>query len=262
MLGNDFLPHFPSLNIRTNGIVKLMEGYMHTMGKHKTLIKNGKIIWKNYRKLVEYLASQEENYIKEEYLQREKMAKRGFNYNDYEGVKKLEKQIDNIPMTNSDCEKYINPLEEGWRERYYIKLFDIKPNEELIKAICINYLEGLEWTFHYYSTGCINWRWSYNYNYPPLLSDLIKYIPYFDVDLVEKIKPNPVNPMVQLCYVLPKTSHYLLPQKLYSKISKNISHYYSINCEFQWAFCKYFWESHIIMPNINIKELESLVNGT
>ena len=264
MLGNDFLPHFPALNIRTNGIYKLVDAYVSTMGKKNTLTtidKNGsnKIIWKNYRKFIEYLALKEEDYIKEEFITREKQGKRGFNYNDYQGIKKLEKQIENVPMTDRSCEQYINPLVEGWRERYYSKLFNIRICEVRLKEICMNYLEGLEWTFKYYSTGCVNWRLSYKYHYPPLLSDLIKYIPYFDIELVEHKDKNPVNSMVQLCYVLPKSSHYLLPQKLYGKISKSVPHYYSNNCNFEWAFCKYFWESHIIMPDINIQELEKLV---
>ena len=32
MLGNDFLPHFPSVNIRTGGIFKLLNAYKNVMG--------------------------------------------------------------------------------------------------------------------------------------------------------------------------------------------------------------------------------------
>ena len=46
---------------------------------------------------------------------------------------------------------FINANEDGWRIRYYDVLFDIKPTEERIRHICLNYAEGLEWTLKYYS---------------------------------------------------------------------------------------------------------------
>ena len=47
-------------------------------------------------------------------------------------------------------EKYINPSEKGWESRYYKMLFDIDICNHWRKKICMNYLEGLEWTFKYY----------------------------------------------------------------------------------------------------------------
>ena len=77
MLGNDFLPHFPALNIRTNGINILMETYRNVLGNsRKNIIKDGKIIWKNFKLLVKELADNEENYIRDEFRLRNKQEKR------------------------------------------------------------------------------------------------------------------------------------------------------------------------------------------
>jgi 5'-3' exoribonuclease 2 len=127
------------------------------------------------------------------------------------------------------------------------------------QQICINFLEGLEWTMKYYTTGCPDWRWCYNYNYPPLLNDLLHYIPYFENEFIINKDPNPVNELVQLCYVLPKQSLNLLPTKLHDKLLEEHCDWYSADCEFIWAYCKYFWESHVDLPHIDISELELFV---
>lgn len=255
-LGNDFLPHFPALNIRTKGIDHLIYAYKNSLGEQKLYLTDGnKIVWKNLRKYIEFLASNEHDYILDEYRVREKMAKNA-------NLNKRELASDELlllPMKDRSVEMYIDPFESGWHERYYRSLFDIKINDARCKEICINYLEGLEWTMKYYTSGCVDWRWTYKYHYPPLLVDLIKYIPYFDTYLLNPKNKNPVLPIVQLCYVLPKSSHYLLPQKINLLISKEHSDWYSTNCRFQWAFCKYFWESHIDMPDIDIEKLEKII---
>ena len=70
-LGNDFLPHFPSLNIRTSGMDILMETYRNVL-KDKNIIVNGKIKWKHMRLLIEELAKNEEENIQREYKIRNK----------------------------------------------------------------------------------------------------------------------------------------------------------------------------------------------
>jgi 5'-3' exoribonuclease 1 len=259
-LGNDFLPHFPALNIRTNGINYLMNAYKHVfkMSENLTADKGTRIIWKNVRKFIEYLSMNELKYIQDEYKKRDRAYSNNSNSNNTDH--KEDYML--IPSKDRSIEKYINPFEIGWEKRYYnTLLFDNDKNDknDKCKEISINYLQGLEWTMKYYTSGCIDWRWNYAYHYPPLLSDLIKYVPYFDTCLIEKKPKNPVLPLVQLCYVLPELSLDLLPQKLRKELIKHHPEWYTIDCDLKWSFCKYLWEAHACLPPIDINELEKLV---
>jgi outer membrane beta-barrel protein len=49
-LGNDFMPHFPAVNIRTGGVDKMVQAYKATIGNTNENLTDGKIIyWKNVR---------------------------------------------------------------------------------------------------------------------------------------------------------------------------------------------------------------------
>ena len=256
-LGNDFMPHFPALNIRTDGIARLLMGYNTVLRSKRDYITDGKkIIWKNLRKLVNYLSENEQSYIKTEYQKRRKLKPRRYSEDEDTTLNK----IMDVPIKDRTCEEYINPFECGWRERYYSQLFGIDIDEERCKEICKNYLEGLEWTINYYTSGCKDWRWTYKYEYPPLLCDLIKYIPYFDTEMLPTQIKNPVKDLVQLSYVLPRPYLDLLPKELKNKLLNTHVDWYIIDCKIEWAYCRYLWEAHAIMPEINIKDLELLIN--
>jgi 5'-3' exonuclease len=258
MLGNDFMPHFPAVNIRTGGIDKLLNAYKATLGGTNENLTDGKnIYWKNVRKLVEQLANMEDEYFKNEMKLRDKREK--FAYPSGTPEQKYAK-FDAIPNYERELEKYVNPFKDGWRHRYYKCMFKIDIDEERCKEICINYLQGLEWTMKYYTTGCPDWRWCYQYNYPPLLQDLIRFIPYFDTTFIKENNSKAVTPLVQLCYVLPRQSLGFLPEKLYKRLNEDHTDLYPTDCEFTWAFCRYFWECHVELPEINVNELEKYVN--
>ena len=165
-------------------------------------------------------------------------------------------------MHEREIEHFINPVKPYWQSRYYRSLFGIKSdsNDEQTRDVAINYLQGLEWTMKYYTSGCPDWRWRYKYEYPPLLQDLIRYIPVFETVFVPQKPINPVSEMVQLCYVLPRTSLNLLPNKLYYELITRYDNWYKGNCDYKWAYCRYFWESHVEMNEIDIDELERFIS--
>lgn len=265
MLGNDFMPHFPALNIRTTGITTLMDAYRVTIGPNETIIQPAAggeyaIHWPNYKKLVAHLAAQELTLIRKEHATRDRQAR---HMRDTDKEDDVMHDVLMLPMTQRDVERQINPFENGWERRYYAALCDIAPyNEAQIAALCRNYLQGMEWTFRYYTSGCADWKWTYANHYPPLLVDLVRHIPDQAVSFL-RVKPKePIRDVVQLCYVLPRASHSLLPPSVERALmrSKFRSKYTDDGSpSFKWAYCKYFWECHTDLPELDLEELAQIV---
>jgi 5'-3' exonuclease len=302
LLGNDFLPHFPAVNIRTGGIHILLNVYRETLGSDNTkfLTKSNTttdtttthtIQWKNFHDFISHIAKSEDSLFMEEHKRRDKAEKR-MGYQDHghskftkhernernernnpKSINSILGQTDDtlgteifktddlltLPMKERSVEKYINPFAHDWEYRYYKSLFDMEITDERRRQICMNYLEGLEWTYNYYTTGCIDWRWCYKFHYAPLFKDLVKYIPHMNTTFLEKKEKQAIEDIVQLCYVLPKANLNLLPFNVNIVLLQRLGHLYGEDYDFKWAYCRYFWESHAELPTLNIEMLESIV---
>jgi hypothetical protein len=242
-LGNDFLPHFPSLNLRTHGLQVLLHTYRKVFSSSQSIIAKDKTIqWKQVHRFIQALAMQEHELWMQEYETRAKWANRKWSTatdQDRDNV------LQNVPVIYRAEELYIAPDQAGWQQRYYKALLD---HEEPDK-VCQNYLDGLAWVFQYYTDDCRNWRWRYQYHYPPLLQDLVKAA--FSVTPSSLDEAPPFSPAVQLAYVTPRELHAtLLPSTDQHSEAADTEECSLLRPAraFQWAFCRYFWESHIVLP--------------
>jgi len=282
LLGNDFLPHFPALNIRTNGIQRLLDIYRNCIGnKPKCYLLSETmpptIQWNEVSKLMMSLAKQEHGFILQEYAIRKKWGYRTPETLKTNPDKEKEEAFQNAPVIFREEEIFITPSLNGWEDRYYSRFFSRFSEDKVLsekisenpqikydkKEICINYLEGLEWVCKYYTTGCPDWNWRYKYNYPPLLVDLAPYVPHHSTTFIKTNTKmfNSFSPYVQLAYVLPISQLHLLPKKHMEWLLQKYSDFYpEKNIKFQWAFCRYFWESHICLPEMSEEILEKLDN--
>jgi len=277
LLGNDFLPHFPALNIRTYGIQRLLDTYRLTIGNRPntfllTKTRNLDIHWKSVSIFITALAKYEYSFIKDEYAFRKKWdylqgkierinSSISTSNKDKDANKDKDEMIESVPVIFRQDEIYICPSEKGWEKRYYSRLFSHQ--QSTTKEICVNYLEGLEWVCKYYICGCPDWKWKYKYMYPPLLCDLAPCVPHYKIDFFSSTaltskKSASISPYVQLAYVLPRNQLFLLPKEKEEWLLKHYGHLYpeGNHLKFQWAFCRYLWESHVCLPEIGLDILE------
>jgi hypothetical protein len=298
-LGNDFLPHFPALNLRTHGIQVLVDTYRahvvpeaytsfpasspkgtglrpSSLGSTRRFLVDvtaGAIQWKQVYVLVSALARIEPILWNKEYEHREKLAKR--TQMDVSRSSNLAdpNSFERMPVLFRGKELYISPRDAGWESRYYRALFpddeSLGGSEAVAKAsnageptkevrrsfglltdrreVSCNYLEALEWVFTYYVSGCSHWHWHYRYEYPPLLSDLVRYVPHFDtrfLPIPTVLDTTPATCTEQLYIVLPPSQHHLILDHAKSECPLDETPIRAT--EFEWSFCTYFWESHLV----------------
>jgi len=264
LLGNDFLPHFMALNLRTNGLNILLEHYSYHFSKYpnRGLIDPNSlnIQWDWVHYLFAELAKIEHQTIVSEFKSRAQLQKNFATTT----AKDRETLLENTPILLRGQEEYISPEDAGWESRYYKTALHCEYSLENANAVCTNYLEGLEWVFQYYTRGCPHWRWSYKYHYPPLLKDLAKTTAgirnnhVFMKSWGENVLNAPFSPKVQLAYVIPKLQFGLLPSHIQTILLREDSEYYPDleTLEFTWIGCRYFWESHVLLPEIPLNKLE------
>ena len=227
--------------------------YKNVFKQGKTIIKSGVINWKHFQLFVKTLSDMERNLIID---YNNTIGRLTEKYKDNSKVSLYTKddKILYIPIHERQIERYINPTEYGWESRYYKTLFDITNTQERVNSISINYLEGLEWVWKYYNGICKDWQWKYKYNYPPLLTDLRATVPYFETEFIVN-STSPVSEEVQLSYVLPRDKLYLLGNLKKDRLLIKCDGLYPNEYRYRWAYCKYFWESHIDLPEIDINKL-------
>ena len=237
LCGNDFLPHFPSLNIRNNVIEYLLE-VNATVNNGSLINPDNSINWNEIGLLFYEIASKEDNLIKQEY--KWKKSRHVSNIT-------IEDRLNNLPLADMILEtRVINNIDK------YNDIMFKKSNDD---DICNNYLDMLNWCWYYYNGQLLDNVKHYESAYAPLFKSLIKHLP---VDNVYESKNEIVDfhPHTQLMYVLPYTDYESLTFD-HKKIVDKFPVLRKMNNTINYGFCKFFWESHVTFGPIDIKELNN-----
>ena len=62
---------------------------------------------------------------------------------------------------------------QGWKNKYYENKYEWGlDNEEEMRKLTENYVQGLQWVLYYYYQGVVSWPWFYGYHYSPMISGM------------------------------------------------------------------------------------------
>lgn len=270
-LGNDFLPHLPSIDINMNGLDIVTNAYIkvfETIGD--TIIKfdtNNKVIINDnfLKQFITIMATQEEDFFRSifpDYIKKHKM-KKCFEYDHHKKDLWYVENLRNVKIDDKIKLGYGESHE--WKSRYYSHYFKTSEYiQQMLNDICHNYLEGLLWVANYYFDKCPSWKWQYIYTHAPFLSDIMIYI-----DNIKSIKNinieyhEPIGMFTQLMSVIPhKYSHILPPelQHLNSTISSPIIDMFPIDYDIDMINKTQLYKCIPIIPYLDIDRVEHEVN--
>lgn len=262
-LGNDFLPHIPSLNIHQNGIEYLIINYIDTIYELtfqnsvqiEYLLDGNKINNNFIEKFLYKISLEEDNYLKKNYNDDYKIAFNGNVDDKYE----LEIfKIENLQFKINDPIKLGSDTYEEYRKRYYKYYYNINEDEieDLCNELVQNYIYGLKWITLYYFDKNPSWNWYYQFDISPFVTDIYKYIKYTNFNTIKFTLGKPLKPFIQLLIVLPRQSHYLLPNSLQNYIS-DILKIYPTHFHQDMINKKKHWMAIPILPSINITTIKN-----
>ena len=264
LLGNDFLPHLPSVSLRHDGLQTLVTNYLEIYYLlNKNLVDTGKrkINSQFLNHLIKKIADKEPLELEMMSSTRKRFSLKNRTY-DTELKRRLD-VLNNYPMLNKEQEKYINIGKRDWRKRYYETCFGVTDKSE-IERICHNYFEGLKWTFEYYYKECVSWSWQYLYRHGPLMEDLSQYFSKLrDINKIELKKATPTNPLIQLLTILPPESNQLIPDSakwLTNDIDSPIIDIYPSDYKLDTIYKRYYWQCIPILPNVDFARVKSAID--
>ena len=251
LLGNDFLPHITSLDLKHNGHIKIMAAAAQS---DKLLVKNGVIDIDVLSSLLQILQVDENNVVmsaNDEYIKR-----RCYNKDDPDSYPLLEENKDIKLATAIALAGHTR-----WRAIYYKNCFDSRMNDtSVVMSACNKYITGIAWTYAYYKRKPKDCMWFYPFGYAPTILDLANHLQACRGDIAAvptkwaaAYKTNRfVHPDVQLLSVLPPDS---VPERLREFVTnpaKGCAHLFPTKYRIKTYLFGKLWECVPVLPSIDV----------
>lgn len=246
MVGNDFLPHIPSIEIIEDGLELIIEVYKEVCSSygHITHSVDGhiKILPSVLGVFLGTIGQHEQTNLES------KLEKKHSFFPD--------PLLENCAMQRENGKWKVNI--EKYREEYMDQSF---PSSKTEKEIAHAYMEGMQWVLSYYTFGVPNWEWLYPYHYAPLASVIAKHSDTFFLPRYGYSSPN--TPFQQLLCVLPPVSADLIPEplcKLLTSEKSPLRKFCPEEFEVDLSGKRKEWEGIVILPVVDFALVRECYN--
>ncbi|XP_042403162.1 5'-3' exoribonuclease 4-like isoform X1 [Zingiber officinale] len=272
-VGNDFLPHVPSLEISEGAIDLLTMVYKKEFAAMGGYLTNSfEVNLERVEHFLQVVGSHESAiFRKRVQLQKERNShSKGPNSMAIEPqvecawMESFERSSNSFGRNISDriscatAEHFqVGQGEEDWKEKYYSEKFEVNSKDECqrVKQNTVkHYVEGICWVMHYYYQGVCSWQWFYPHHYAPFASD---FVGLKNLEIQFKIGV-PFKPFDQLMGVLPAASAHALPSSykdLMINPSSSIIDFYPADFELDLNGKRFSWQAVCKLPFVDESRL-------
>lgn len=301
LVGNDFLPHSPHLEIDNGALSLMLNNYIDLLPEWGGyLTDKEKIHPHRFEQFIYHLAVFEQEHFKRRgYEENEpgwqlstenEMEEDDFYGRWYGGgatpeparpanrkrdpkAERIEKKFHKIHPTDASrsYRDFYYETKLGWSPDKQDRASTLRNRREHVR----DYLEGLHWVLNYYHNGCPSWSWYFPHLYSPLSTDMVNLHEFYEDESESETtedgfstfkfeQTEPFPSLAQLLSVLPPQSAALLPNslgELMTHPSSPLAEYYPNEFTSDANGKRQPWEAVVQIPFIDGEKLLTIVNG-